>query len=222
PDYAERLKANVRKSVAEEPLPPAARLGELRQGKRLKAEVPWPRRQSGSEAITDTGPLVWGIRSDPSRPAALLHNVRPGRSTVTRPYRFHAAADELCFSYAFSSSVGAGVLSVSVFVSISVLPPGTWRVNKGRGALPGKAGLVDVVSWVDDSQAIPVDVERGGISTSIQGMADLALYDRNVRGGRGAWLEAGLWPRKWASGVNLSFGFGNVILSPWKQGPGRG
>ncbi|EJK62762.1 hypothetical protein THAOC_16610, partial [Thalassiosira oceanica] len=37
-----------------------------------------------------------------------------------------------------------------------------WSINKGRGALPGKAGLVDVVSWVDDvddSQAGPVDVK---------------------------------------------------------------
>ncbi|EJK44596.1 hypothetical protein THAOC_36853 [Thalassiosira oceanica] len=40
-------------------------------------------------------------------------------------------------------------------------------------------------------------------------------------GEEGLAVEAGTWPRKWASRVNLSFGFGNVI-PPWKQGPGRG
>ncbi|EJK64685.1 hypothetical protein THAOC_14555 [Thalassiosira oceanica] len=35
-------------------------------------------------------------------------------------------------------------------------------------------------------------------------------------------VEAGPEPRKRARKVNLSFGFGNVILSLWKQGLGRG
>ncbi|EJK52160.1 hypothetical protein THAOC_28602, partial [Thalassiosira oceanica] len=62
--------------------------------------------------------------------------------------------------------------------------------------------------------------ERYGISTSKQGGS--GLYDRHVRGGRGPGVEAGPWPWKRTSRVNLAFGFGNVILSPWKQGPGRG
>ncbi|EJK56818.1 hypothetical protein THAOC_23218 [Thalassiosira oceanica] len=53
-------------------------------------------------------------------------------------------------------------------------------------------------------------------------MANLALYDRHVRGGRGPGRGSGPWSWKWTSRVNLAFGFGNVILSLWKQGPGRG
>ncbi|EJK67099.1 hypothetical protein THAOC_11910, partial [Thalassiosira oceanica] len=83
-----------------------------------------------------------------------------------------------------------------------------WKQSLGRGK-----GL--------EGRAASRFQERYGISTSkAWRIWPSTIVTSAVE--EGLAVEAGPWPWKRTSRVNLAFGFGNVILSPWKLRPGRG